>query len=235
MLEYERKDRDIWKEILAISLIVDEICCNTRSYNKTVNELIYILNLKIKLKNDYINKEVSIISNEEEDEDYTVITYSPENWDYVISVDGSFANNNCGGGLIVRRKINNEFKDVDKLFFSVTNNNTNFRNVIGELKSTYAAIAYAIENSWPELNILFDYIGVCKFSIGKWISIDNCVVEYRKAINKMLRNSKLIINWYKIKSHTNVRLNDEADYLAKIGANVLEPRLGDKEIQEPIW
>ena len=235
MLEYERKDKDKWKEILAISLVVDEICCNTRSYNKTVSELIYILNLKIKLRNNYIDKEVSIIMNEEDDEDYIVIEYSPENWDYTIAVDGSFANNKCGGGLIVRRKINGEFKDVDKLFFSVTNNNTNFRNVIGELKSTYAAISYAIENAWPELNILFDYMGVCKFSVGKWISIDKCIADYRKAINKLLRNSKLVINWYKIKSHTNVRLNDEADYLAKIGAKVLESRSEDKEIQEPIW
>ncbi len=91
--------------------------------------------------------------------------------------------------------------------------NLPMRNVAGELLGTMEAIKWAVENKIKKILIYYDYEGIEKWALGIWKTNKKGTNYYKEFINNM---SKMIcIEFIKVKAHTGVKFNEEADKLAK--------------------
>lgn len=222
-----------FKNILNILTIVEEICNRRDTYKRNTSELLYIFNLKKGLNEDYINKTAKIIDVEDNNEHYETLYESPENLDCVISIDGSANDSKCGGGLVLRYNKDGKIKDQEKFYFKISEEWYDIRNVAGEVLAAIKAIELAIEKKWKQVNIVFDYIGVCMFLKGLWYTKNPLIIKAKKKFIRLLQESHIVINWLKVYSHTAIRINDLADILAKTGCEILEPENDMISINQP--
>lgn len=126
-------------------------------------------------------------------------------------VDGSFdAKTNCysfGCVLIINDKVMQFKKAYDEDSYS------KHRNVAGEIKGAGFIIQYAINHGIKELDLYYDYKGIECWYRGLWKANEPISIAYR---NFAIEASKKIkVNFYKVKSHTNVYYNEMVDKLAK--------------------
>lgn len=87
------------------------------------------------------------------------------------------------------------------------------RNVAGEIKGAEAAISYCLENDVSELEVYHDYEGIAKWPTGEWKANKKGTQDYRDFYRKA--SEKIKITFCKIKGHSGVLYNEEADSLAK--------------------
>lgn len=87
------------------------------------------------------------------------------------------------------------------------------RNVAGEIKGAEAAISYCLENGVSELDIYHDYEGIAKWCTGEWKANKIGTQDYRDFYRKA--SEKINITFHKVKGHSGVLYNEEADSLAK--------------------
>ena len=87
------------------------------------------------------------------------------------------------------------------------------RNVAGEIKGSEAAISYCLENAVSELEIYHDYEGIAKWPTGEWKANKKGTQDYRDFYRKASERMK--ITFRKVKGHSGVLYNEEADSLAK--------------------
>ena len=191
-----------------------------------------MLNYKMKIRENYIETLSNIYDWNDYSDYYIIVDESPENMDYLISIDGSADGDNSGGGIYVRYLVNNVFVE-EKYFFEIDPNLKYLRNVAGELLSAIFAVQLAIKKGWSKLNLVFDYIGIPLYFLKVWSSNDMNIQNYRNSMLKLIAKSGLKIEWLKVYSHTNIRINEVADQLAKIGSKVLEPSLDTVKIEQP--
>ena len=90
-----------------------------------------------------------------------------------------------------------------------------------------------IRKGWKKLNLVFDYIGIPLYFLKVWTTKDDNIRKYRDTMIKLVANSGIRIEWLKVYSHTNIRINEVADQLAKIGSGVLEPMLDTNKVEQP--
>lgn len=123
-------------------------------------------------------------------------------------IDGSFYNGTYGfGGYVV-----DENKKVHTLQGSGKKENwVQMRNVAGEICGALAAIKYAKEHGYDHLTIYYDYLGIENWATGKWKANKPETQFYQK----YCRESKIRLNFIKVKGHSGIAGNDEADRLAK--------------------
>jgi len=218
--------------IYAIMILIDEILSASDINVKTVKDMVAMLNYKMKIRENYIETLSNIYDWNDYSEYYIIVDESPENMDYLISIDGSADGDNSGGGIYVRYLVNNVFVE-EKYFFEIDPNLKYLRNVAGELLSAIFAVQLAIKKGWSKLNLVFDYIGIPLYFLKVWSSNDMNIQNYRNSMLKLIAKSGLKIEWLKVYSHTNIRINEVADQLAKIGSKVLEPSLDTVKIEQP--
>lgn len=145
--------------------------------------------------------------------------YLDENLKYPLAfIDGS--NNKktkaVGYGIVLAKNEGEELIEIsglveEKYWFS--------NNVSGEIQSAIEAIKYALKENWKSLTIYYDYSGIELWGNGIWrskLELSNKYIE----LCKEARNNGLEINFIKIPSHTGVKLNDRADYLAASACGV---------------
>lgn len=132
-------------------------------------------------------------------------------------VDGSFnANTNVygyGGFLINKNKrfpIQGSDNEPDMV---------SMRNVAGEIAGSMAAIKKAIELNIPELDIYYDYLGIEKWATGEWKRNKPGTIAYYDYIHSV--HSLIQLNFKKVKGHSGVKGNEEADKLAKKAVGIL--------------
>ena len=87
------------------------------------------------------------------------------------------------------------------------------RNVAGEVLGSMAAIKRAVELGLPEVTIYYDYMGIEMWAEGSWKRNKKGTIAYYDYVNSV--RDKIEIHFVKVKGHSGVEGNEEADRLAK--------------------
>lgn len=87
------------------------------------------------------------------------------------------------------------------------------RNVSGEILGAMAAVERAIELKLPEVTIYYDYMGIEMWATGAWKRNKQGTIAYYDYMQSV--KNKIQIKFVKVKGHSGVDGNEEADRLAK--------------------
>lgn len=87
------------------------------------------------------------------------------------------------------------------------------RNVAGEVLGSKAAIELAIQKGLKEITIYYDYMGIEMWATGAWKRNKTGTIAYYNYIQSIKNQIK--IHFKKVKGHSGVEGNEEADKLAK--------------------
>lgn len=145
-------------------------------------------------------------------ENTETIAYKEDKLPKVYSfVDGSFniKTNVYGyGGFLVigDEKIILQGSDNDGEMASM-------RNVSGEILGAMASIDMALSHNQKEITIYYDYFGIEKWATGEWKANKKGTIEYKKYIENV--KNRIKISFVKVKAHSKIEGNEEADRLAK--------------------
>lgn len=87
------------------------------------------------------------------------------------------------------------------------------RNVAGEVLGSMAAIEKALELGLTELTIYYDYFGIEMWAVGSWKRNKKGTIAYYEYVQSV--RDKIKLTFVKVKGHSGVEGNEEADRLAK--------------------
>ena len=87
------------------------------------------------------------------------------------------------------------------------------KNVAGEIKATEETIKKAIELGIKSIDIFYDYEGIHRWATGEWKTNKYGTKKYYEFYQEI--KSKINVNFHKVKAHSDVKGNDEADKIAK--------------------
>lgn len=88
------------------------------------------------------------------------------------------------------------------------------RNIVGELKATMEAVAWAIER-FDEFTIVHDYMGISSWPLGYWSARKFVSRAYNTFMLNKTKDKK--VSFIKVGGHRGIRWNEYADSLAKKG------------------
>jgi ribonuclease HI len=87
------------------------------------------------------------------------------------------------------------------------------RNVSGEIKGAMVAMELAIEKGKDTLYLHFDYTGIEQWAKGSWKTNKDGTKAYKDFYDSI--KNKLKVVFIKVKAHSGIEYNEEADKLAK--------------------
>lgn len=87
------------------------------------------------------------------------------------------------------------------------------RNVAGELLGTMAAVRWAAAHGYRTVRIYHDYTGIAAWYTGEWKASSDVAKRYLSYLAPF--RSRMDITFHKVRAHTGVEYNEEADRLAK--------------------
>lgn len=93
------------------------------------------------------------------------------------------------------------------------------RNVAGEVLGSMAAVRRAVELGLKELVIYYDYMGIEMWALGLWKRNKKGTIAYYDYIQSV--KGKIVLRFVKVKGHSGVEGNEEADLLAKRAVGIV--------------
>lgn len=93
------------------------------------------------------------------------------------------------------------------------------RNVAGEVLGSMAAVRRAVELGLKELVIYYDYMGIEMWALGLWKRNKKGTIAYYDYIQSV--KGKIELRFVKVKGHSGVEGNEEADLLAKKAVGIV--------------
>lgn len=87
------------------------------------------------------------------------------------------------------------------------------RNVAGEILGSMAAIEKALELGLAEVAIYYDYMGIEMWATGTWKRNKTGTIAYYDYVQSV--KDKISLSFVKVKGHSGIEGNEEADALAK--------------------
>lgn len=143
-----------------------------------------------------------------------------------VYVDGSYNLNTkyWGAAAII---LNKEHEELEMISFSGFDKYGS-RQIAGECFSTVRALEtiyqkYDLKNV-DEIIVCYDYEGIEKWAKAKWRANSEIAKEYstkiREAIMNLMLDKDVVVEFNKVKAHSNHVLNDKVDMLAKKACGV---------------
>ena len=148
-----------------------------------------------------------------EDGENQSVDVTPENYAFV---DGSFnsATSVYGfGGFLVTHE--------ERYVISGNGNDpqmASMRNVAGEVLGSMAAVEKALELGLKDLTIYYDYMGIEMWATGAWKRNKQGTIAYYDFMQSV--KDQISLHFVKVKGHSGVEGNEEADRLARKAAGV---------------
>ena len=133
---------------------------------------------------------------------------------HIFYVDGSYLNERIGWGFIY--VLHNQ--EQVRMCGGINPNENTSRNITGELEATKMVVRYAIANGLKKIFIINDYQGISSYVTGAWKPKTKETIEYTEFMNRT--KEKINIEFIKVKGHSNNKLNDIVDSLAKLGTTL---------------
>jgi len=135
--------------------------------------------------------------------------------DVYAFVDGSYNSKTniygCGGFLI--DKSSGEEKRYVIQGSGASEDMVAMRNIAGELMGSRMAIKKAIELGLKDITIFYDYMGIEMWAKGLWKRNRTGTEEYYQYCQSV--KDEITLHFVKVKGHTGIPGNEEADKLAK--------------------
>lgn len=143
-----------------------------------------------------------------------------------VYVDGSYnlKTKHWGTAAII---LNSKQEELETISFSEFDAYGS-RQIVGECFSTVRALEtiyqkYSLSNI-TEIVICYDYEGIEKWAKAEWKANSEIAKEYstkiREAIVNLMIDKNVLVEFNKVKAHSNHALNDKVDMLAKKACGV---------------